>query len=146
MSAFDDLLMKRAQHDEKLSVMIAQFQRELDAAWIEAALSKSRRSKIATVADALRLLTFAESTAVKEPFAVAGDEAHAAWTVERNRIDAALRQLALTEPVSVPEERTTWMAWRQGSDLDILLSGVRCGTVCHGVCRGRRGSCEVARG
>lgn len=109
MTTFDELLAARVAHADTFATAALEYQRRLDAAWIEAARAKYP----ATVAQALKLLTHAEASAVREPYQVAGEAYYAMWVIERDRLDAELNAAALTEPLSDPPARTTWIVWKR---------------------------------
>jgi hypothetical protein len=115
MTTFDELLAARAAHAADFATNVAKYQRDLDTAWIAAARAKwpkKRQTSIATIAQALKLLTLAESIAVRESLQVEGEAYYAGWVIERDRIDEALRQLAATEPLSALPERS-WRVWKR---------------------------------
>ena len=115
-TTFDELLAARLAHADAFAASVLEYQRQLNTAWIEAARAKwPNRRRIDTVERALKLLTYVESSAVKEPFEVESETTYAAWVVERDRLDTELRQFAATEPFSDPQERTAWIVWKRVS-------------------------------
>ncbi|MEO8035469.1 MAG: hypothetical protein ABI837_13620 [Acidobacteriota bacterium] len=110
--SFDDILAMREQCPIGLAAKATELNAELDAAWIERAKSKHPRTKVKDVTHALKLLTFEESAATKEPFAMIAAEFHAKWTAQRDFLDTALRRLAATEAFSEPALRTEWIDWK----------------------------------